>query len=261
MPFASYEKCEVEYSVAGSGKGLVLIHGTGQSAENTWPDVVKHFSPNRKVVCPNYSGSGKTKDSGEELTVGFLANQVLAAADHARLDTFDVVGHSLGTCVAMYLAAHYPTRVDKVVLLAGFASTEDARFQLQFRMWKTMVETNPKLFAEMCLLTAFSDHFVARLEDNMAQGIVEEILKTTNYHGVIRQIDLDLRVNVAKEAEVMPQETLIIGCANDFIVPIVHSQKLQKVIKNSKYTELDTGHGGVTENPTRFIQILDDFLS
>ena len=35
MPFAPYNDCSIEYSATGSGKGLVLIHGTGQSAENT----------------------------------------------------------------------------------------------------------------------------------------------------------------------------------------------------------------------------------
>ena len=260
MPFASFQNCEVEYSVAGEGKGLVLIHGTGQSAENTWPEVVKYFSQNRKVVCPNYSGTGKTTDNGEELTVVFLAEQVLAAADHAGLDSFDVVGHSLGTCVAMYLAAHYPARVNKVGLLAGFTSTEDARSQLQFKMWKTMAETNPALLAEMFLFTAFSDSVVTNMPDSAAEFATKKIYKTTNWKGAIRQIELDLRVNVAKEAQEMQQKTLIIGCKHDFIVPISHSHKLREIIKNNQYVELDTGHAGVVENPEQFIGYLGEFL-
>ena len=35
MPFAPYNDCSIEYFVEGSGNGLVLIHGTGQSAGNT----------------------------------------------------------------------------------------------------------------------------------------------------------------------------------------------------------------------------------
>lgn len=261
MLFAPLETCKVEYSVAGKGEGLVLIHGTGQSAENTWPDVIKHFSSTRKVVCPNYSGSGKTTDNGEELTIPFLAKQVLATADHAGLDTFSVVGHSLGTCVAMYLAAHYPNRVNKLGLLAGFVSSKDTRSQLQFKMWKAAVETNPRLLAKLFLFTAFSENFLSQLPENAAQGIVEEIYKTTNWKGTLRQIELDLKVNVENEAKSIQQKTLIVGCMHDFIVPISYSQKLRAVIKNNEYVELNTGHAGVVENPVKFIQLLDDFLA
>ena len=170
MPFAPYENGRIEYSAVGEGKGLVLVHGTGQSAENTWTEVAEHFAPSRTVVCPNYSGSGRTRDDGGELTVGLLAEQVLAAADHAGLERFAVVGHSLGTCVAMHLAATYPDRVDEVALLAGFASAEDVRLRLMLGMWKEMAGKNPRLLAETFLFTAFSPAFVSGLGDR-EQGL------------------------------------------------------------------------------------------
>lgn len=261
MPFAAYKNSRIEYSVTGEGKGLVLVHGTGQSAENTWTGVVDHFAPTRRVVCPNYSGSGKTSDSGEELTVGLLADQVLAAADHAELEKFDIVGHSLGTCIAMHIAANQPGRVDKVALLAGFASTEDARSQLQFRMWQEMAEKNPQLLAQTFLFTAFSPAFVTGMDNGAAKNTVNTIFSTTDWRGAARQIDLDLRVNVTGEAMRVKQETLIIGCLFDYIVPIAHSKKLMEIIPNARYAEMTTGHGGCVEDCSQFIKILDGFLA
>lgn len=260
MPFAPYKDCSIEYSATGSGKGLVLIHGTGQSAENTWPEVVKHFAPAYRVVCPNYSGSGKTIDSGQELTVALLAEQVLAAADHAGVEFFDVVGHSLGTCVAMHLAAHYPQRVGKMALLAGFVAAEDARSQLQFRMWKEMANTNPRLLAEMFLFTAFSPRFVAQMTDCAVKSVVDEIYRSTDWKGASRQISLDLSVNMAQEVRMIQQKTLIIGCTHDFIVPLAHSEALRGHLPHAEYRELNAGHGGATENPVEFIRLLDEFL-
>jgi pimeloyl-ACP methyl ester carboxylesterase len=260
MPFAPYKNYQVEYSVFGQGKGLVLVHGTGQSAENTWFEAAKHFVSDRKVVCPNYAGSGKTKLREEDLTVALLAEQVLAAADHAGLESFDIAGHSLGTCIAIYLAANYPGRIDKVVLLAGFLSTEDARSQLQFRMWKELAEINPKLLAKLWLFTAFSPTFVAGMTDDLVRQTVDAIFTTTNWEGAIRQTDLDLRVNVAKEANAMKQTALVIGCAHDYIVPISHSRALMKVLSNAQYAELAAGHGGCVENLDQFVKIVKQFL-
>jgi pimeloyl-ACP methyl ester carboxylesterase len=260
MPFAPYKDCQIEYTVTGEGRGLVLVHGTGQSAENTWMEVVKHFSLKRTVVCPNYSGSGRTIDNNEILTVELLAEQVLAATEHAGLRQFDIAGHSLGTCVAIYLAAHYPDRIGKVILLAGFTSTEDARSQLQFRMWKEMAETTPKLLAEIFLFTAFSPAFMTGMSNCMMCDTVDAIFKTTDWEGAARQIDLDLRINVMEEARTMQQETLVIGCIHDYIIPVSHSRKLIKTIPAARYAEMETGHAGCVENPLQFISLVDAFL-
>jgi pimeloyl-ACP methyl ester carboxylesterase len=261
MPFAPYKHCQIEYSTTGEGRGLVLVHGTGQSAENTWTEVAKHFSSKRKVVCPNYSGSGKTRDNNDQLTVELLAEQVLAAAEHAGLSQFDIAGHSLGTCVAMCLAARYPDRVGKIVLLAGFTSTEDTRAQLQFRMWKEMAEKAPKLLAATFLFTAFSPAFVAAMSDGAVRETVDTIFRTTDWPGAIRQIDLDLRVNVTSEAMAIKQETLVLGCTHDYIVPLSHSKALMEILPNAKYAEMETGHGGCVENCGQFIKIVEDFFS
>lgn len=135
--------------------------------------------------------------------MALLAEQVLAAADHAGVEHFDVVGHSLGTCVAMYLAAHHPKRVDKVALLAGFIAADDARSQLQFRMWKEMADTNPRLLAEMFLFTAFSPRFVAQMTDCAVKSVVDEIYRSTDWKGASRQISLDLSVNMAQEVRMI----------------------------------------------------------
>lgn len=260
MPFAPHYGCSVQYFVEGKGKGLVLIHGTGQSAENTWPAVVKHFASRYRVVCPNYSGSGGTTDNGEELSVAFLAEQVMAAVNHAGVKNFDVVGHSLGTCVAMHLAAHHPERVEKVVLLAGFISSEDARSQLQFKMWKELVGVNPRLLAKLFLFTAFSPRFVAQMTDDDVASTVETVYRATDWRGAARQIALDLKVNMGQEVRQMQQKTLVIACLHDAIVPASHAEELLSALHNAEYQELDAGHGGVTENPVQFVQLLNDFL-
>ena len=261
MPFAPYKHCQIEYSAAGEGRGLALVHGTGQTAENTWTEVARHFAVKRRVICPNYSGSGQTRDNNEPLTVEFLAEQVLAAAEHAGLSRFDIAGHSLGTSVAIHLAAHYPERVGKVALLAGFASLEDARSQLQLRMWKEMAVKAPKLLAQTFLFTAFSPAFVAAMGDRAVRESVETIFTSTNWSGAARQIDLDLVANMTKEARSIQQETLVLGCTHDYIVPLPHSRQLMELIPKAQYAEMDTGHAGCVENCGQFIEIVEEFFN
>ncbi|MFX6819264.1 alpha/beta fold hydrolase, partial [Acinetobacter baumannii] len=89
-----------------------------------------------RVIRPNYAGSGATRDDGGPLSVAGLAGQVLAAADAAGADRFDLLGFSLGAAVAAYLAGEQPGRVRKLILLAGFVSSADTRLTTQFELWR-----------------------------------------------------------------------------------------------------------------------------
>jgi len=67
----------VEYLVAGSGPGLVLVHGTAV-APSMWQPVIDRLSDRCTIVAPALSGSGGTTDPGGDLSVDDLAAQVIA---------------------------------------------------------------------------------------------------------------------------------------------------------------------------------------
>src|SRR5690606_16809576 len=106
-------------------------------------------------------------DGGNPLSVEVLAQQVVAASEAAGMARFDLVGYSLGACVAIGLAAQYPERVRSLVLLAGFTGgSPDSRLSLQFELWLNLIRTEPRLFAKLVLLTGFSPAFLSQLTDN-----------------------------------------------------------------------------------------------
>lgn len=250
----------IECKAEGTGTGLLLIHGTGQNADNTWSQIVPELSDNHMVVQPNYSGSGKTESNGHNISLSLLTNQMLAVADHFNLDKFTVVGHSLGCCVAMQLAFEHPARIDKLVLLAGFASSADARMQLQFQLWRNLALHNSRSLAEIFLLTAFSPEFIRALDIETMNRLVDDIHKSTNWEGCAKQIDLDLEIDISENLKSIPHRALVIGCKKDFIVPKEHTKKLVQELPNAVYEELDSGHAGVGEQPTAFVKLLKGFI-
>lgn len=261
MPFFTYKGCEIEYEKSGQGKGLVLIHGTAQSIAGTWPSVFDYFKNCRTVVAPNLSGSGQTKDQGQELTISFLAEQVLATADEAGLEKFEVIGHSLGACVALELAATQPERVEKVVTLAGFASTGDVRMQLQFRLWLELAQSDPLRLAELFLFTAYSPRYVTRFTSEEIEGFIKDIHEGTDWTGALRQINLGLKVDVTERLAQIAQPTLVVGCRHDYISPLVYSKELVRDLPKAYFEELDCGHAALDEMPEDFNMRLDRFLS
>ena len=100
----------IGYRDKGEGPALVLIHGTGGDGEANWSGVAESLS-GRRILRPDYAGSGLTKDPASHLTLDHIADQVLAAVNHAGVATFDLAGFSLGAAVAIRIAARHPERV------------------------------------------------------------------------------------------------------------------------------------------------------
>ena len=260
MPFAKYKEYAVEYMMEGRGSALVLVHGTAQTAASSWLRILPQLKKDFQVLCPHYSGSGKTTMGKEPLTLSLLAEQVLAAADDAGLHEFDVLGHSLGTCVAMQLAAEHPDRVRRLILLGGFSNTRDTRMQMQFGMWRELARTQPGLLAELFMYSAYSPAFFKRFSEEQVRRFITYIRKNTNWEGAAMQIDLDMRIDMGPDLTRVTQPTLVVGCKQDFIVPVSHAMELAVLIPDSTYAELDAGHVGADECPEEFIGMIRNFL-
>src|SRR2546430_1626322 len=105
--------------VRGSGPGLLLAHGAGGSVAANFP-FLDELAAKRTVIAPDYPGSGATPKATRALELDRLVDDVVASAVDSGVETFGVVGYSMGTTVAIRAATRYPERVTSLVLTAGF---------------------------------------------------------------------------------------------------------------------------------------------
>jgi 3-oxoadipate enol-lactonase len=260
MATVKVEQSVVEYLVDGTGPGLVLVHGTGGSAEANWGHLVGRFARHWTVIRLNYSGSGNTTDAGVSLSVEQLAGQVLAAAKAAGKVPFDPVGFSLGAAVAVVAAACAPELVRSLVLIAGFADSTDSYLKLEFFLWRELIVHNRPALARLFLLTGLSQGFLSNLNEAEIEANASSIVVGTNWDGLARQVELDLTLDIREQVRSITSPTLVVGCTHDCIVPVKHTQLLAATIPNAEYTELATGHLAALEQPEAFATVIESFL-
>ena len=114
---ASYNINGVQTAVLsiGSGPVLVFLHGTGTF---TGFEAARQWSKAHTVLVPHHPGFGK---SGDDETLDTIEDYVLHYADlfdHLGLDSFDLVGFSLGAWIAAEYAIRQPERLKRLVLVA-----------------------------------------------------------------------------------------------------------------------------------------------
>lgn len=249
MPFVQIDGAQVAYRVDGSGPGLVLVHGTGGNSETNWGALVGRFTKDYTVVRPDYSGSGDTSDDGGPLSLAQLAGQVVAVAKDAGAVPFDLVGFSLGSAVATYIAAEHPHLVHSVVLVSGFVSSAEARQVTQFSLWHDLIRSDRTSMARLMLLSGFSPEFVSRMGEDVVEDVVEQIVATMRWDGMARQVELDTLIDVTEQARRIDKPTLVVGCTHDQMVPIHNARALANLIKDSRFEEIASGHVVPQERP------------
>lgn len=259
MAFIEAGADSVEYEVEGRGSSLVLIHGTGADAQSNWAHLVPQLAEDWRVIRPNYSGSGRTRDKGAPLTMKQVAGQVMAAARAAGAGPYVLVGYSLGAAIAAYIAAEHPDEVSAVVLLAGFACADDTRLKLEFELWRTLIASDRRAFSQNVLLTGFSPAFVSAMSPQQIEDTLQMMLANNDWEGMSRQIDLDSIVDVRDQVRRISQPTLVIGCEHDHMVPVQHAQLLAQMIPGAIYQEMETGHLAPLEQPQTFVRLLREF--
>jgi pimeloyl-ACP methyl ester carboxylesterase len=108
----------LEVEVAGDGPGLLLVHGfTG--AKEDFTDHVPALARDYTVVIFDHRGHGVSDkpDDRSAYTLDRLADDVVEVADGAGLDTFRLLGHSMGGMVARKVALAHPERVDALIMM------------------------------------------------------------------------------------------------------------------------------------------------
>ncbi len=261
MPSVSNPDFTVPYERTGSGPPLLLIHGTGGDGRVSWSDLAPKLADRRTLLMPSYSGSNGSRDagidSGAPLTVELLARQVGAVADDAAPEgVVDVIGFSLGAVIAAAYAAREPGRIRRLVLLAGWPTSADARLQLGIRLWLHLHQTDPDAFVRLATTLAFSPAFIS----GIGEAGVAELLRWQPSTGIRRQLELDLVVDLTADLPKITAPTLVIGCRQDQLVPVENARALQRMIRNSRYLELDCGHMAGIEQPDALLSALRGFL-
>ena len=106
----------IHIRVGGQGPAVVLLHGFGDTGD-MWAPVAAALAPTHTVVVPDLRGIGLSShpEGGYEKTK--QAADIAAVLDALKTDKADLVTHDIGNMVGYALAAQYPERVRKWVVI------------------------------------------------------------------------------------------------------------------------------------------------
>ncbi len=122
--YAPVNGLKMYYEIHGSGEPVVLLHGAFQAITDEWLDWVNELAKTRKVIAVEMQGHGRTADIKRDMTVENLSDDVAGLLDYLKIERADVVGYSLGGCVALQMAVRHPEKVRKIVSISAWIRSD-----------------------------------------------------------------------------------------------------------------------------------------
>jgi pimeloyl-ACP methyl ester carboxylesterase len=139
-----YGTTHVNACGSADGPPVVLLHG-GRATSTVWYGNVAALSQRHRVYAIDGIGdAGRSVDDGKPLVgVDGFVNWIDETFDALGVTSATVVGHSLGTWIAMQYALHAPTRVDRLALLDPTDCLSPTRISYRLRAIPLFVGRSP----------------------------------------------------------------------------------------------------------------------
>ena len=162
----AYEGAGIHFKDLGIGKAIVFIHGFGSSMD-TWRFLIEDLRKEFRIVHLDLKGHGYSdRPRDPRYSVQDHADIVIGLMEHLKLTSAVLVGHSLGSGVALLAALKDLNRrtglVSGLVLIGGSAYPEKLRFFVRWLGkpvigWLAMNLTSATFRTRIVLRGAFYD--------------------------------------------------------------------------------------------------------
>jgi pimeloyl-ACP methyl ester carboxylesterase len=121
------------YRAEGEGEPIVFVHGVGMN-KDVWAPQLTAFASTHRVVAYDMLGHGSSPLPPPEPRLSDYADQLRRLLDALGIKRANIVGHSMGSLVAVAFAMAHPERVLRLVALnAVYDRTPEQRAAIEAR--------------------------------------------------------------------------------------------------------------------------------
>jgi pimeloyl-ACP methyl ester carboxylesterase len=237
----------------GKGPALVWLHGPHglRGHDPVVAELVTRYS----VIAPLAPGFAELTEIDDMDNVHDLALHYDDVFNALKLGPLNLVGFSFGAMLAAEYAAHFPRRVDRLVLLSPFGLWRDDTpvadlFSIPYANFNAMLWKGGKASAEM------SDP-----ADDPNDPVEKQVALASAMTTVAKFIwpipDRRLRKRLPR----VTAKTLIIQGADDAFVPAIYADEFARAIAGARKAVIaDAAHMAPYEKRAEVLSLVDNFL-
>ena len=267
--FVTVDARKVHYLEKGNGEPIILIHGYDYHTV-MWKKHIDALAEKFKVYAIDLWGFGYSERiEPPAYSFELYGKQVTGFMDALSIKKATLVGQSYGGGISVYVAAHYPERVEQLILIGPGVIPFPPMTVVKIAMipffgefiWAIRWDFQMK---NMIRTMRFYD------ESKVTEDYLQEVMQPARIKGSSSAALYILRHViqppwVEKEANLLAEmETpiLIIHGREDMTIPLDTSEALNDLWKGSELVIFEKArHNAHEEHPEKFNKLVIDFLS
>ncbi|MGO8995237.1 MAG: alpha/beta fold hydrolase [Polyangiaceae bacterium] len=262
------EGCRLHWAEIGRGPPLVLLHGLCDS-HRTWLKVSPTLARSHRVLMLDLAGHGLSERPDASYTLAWHARIVGAWIEKLGLEGVDLVGHSYGGGVALWMMLlEQRARIRKLALVAAGGLGRDVCVPLRLASLPFVVERFGQPFMARGTRLAlnsmgggYDGEEIARLSSmnataGTARAFARSVRDVIDWRGQHRHV-----LDDANKLAPLPPVALFWG-ERDPVIPISHATATASLLGEASLTRFPgCGHFPHRQKPIDFVRALEAFLN
>lgn len=253
-----FENAKINYSVAGNGKCLVLLHGFLHDSEMWTKYRTRWLQSGYKVLCMDLPGHGKSHVV-ENLSIETIAEILHTILEKEAIEKVQIIGHSLGGYTGLAFANLFPKKLEKLILYHSSAFADTAEVKKKRDLWLKIIDKHPAMFMKSVLEFLYTKENVLKYQKSIKNDIEKAKAKGKEAYIAIIKAMRDRPENRA----ILKSGLAIYFVAgkHDKVIPEAVSNEQIAIIKNGSGAVLEnTSHMSFVEDANQAFEVLNRFL-
>jgi len=262
MPFTEACDKRLHYEVHGEGEPLLLVMGLGADSL-AWALQIQPFAERYQAIVFDNRDVGRSEQVEDDYEISDMADDTLGLADELGLDSFHLVGLSMGGAIAQELALAAPERVRTLTLCVTWGG--DGRWgreQARVRTASVPHVSYEDRVDNLLVLTLSQELY----ENAEAVDYMRNVMLQHPYpqpaEAFLRQASACGRHETCDRLPSLSMPVHVIGAEHDLLVPVWKSTELAELVPGAKLTVIErAAHGANLERAEEFNRAVLDFLA
>ena len=247
---------------------IILVHGLGDWAAETWRQFIPDLSKDFHVVCFDLPGFGRSSKANKLYSPDNYVRFINFISQRYHNRSFILVGHSMGANIALRYAATYPEKVDRLMLLDAAGILHRLAYAQFLQHYG--IKILPEFYkGQRSDLESISDLLLGPLAENAGlleigeQLMLEQPALRENLLGgepnAIAAYAM-IMTDYSRILETIKTPTLIVWGGRDAVTPMRTAKVLATKLPNAGLIVFESaGHSPMIEEPARFSTVLNKF--
>ena len=247
MPSIRANGLDIAYDVHGAGPPLVLLHGATSVGRQDFAAQIPLFARAFQIIVPEARSHGGTRwDAAAGFRYDWLVDDLAAFVDGLGLETFHLVGFSMGALTALQYAVRTPERL-RTLAVVGITTQREPRLSVARRLMDPVRADRDE--------PAWAAELGRRHDAGQGAGAWRTLLPA---------IASDIGVQpllTPRDLRRIDVPTLVVCGDRDPFVPVDHAWGLSRQLVDGRlFVAPDCGHEVMSRRPGLFNEALAGFF-